>query len=413
MKEQQIKAELSLVIFLRANRSKLNYALLRNHRQVLAGTAKDLDILIASRDRSRFVTAIRKSVRLDPNWMIFQIMESRYGSRVVLFHREGYSLLFDLQSVVNYGAGLAPAEYFLGRTTLSGKGIRLPGNLDYFTTLALHNEIKSKPEYSNQIAAAFEETPVLEREVRDKIADLKERYSIGPVRKAWLKITAVSAFQRYIFPAGLFVVVNGPDGVGKTSALSVLQDHLTGLKISHRIKHLGGKTGILPGRPASLHRQRSSSVIVPTAVPDSRSLSFRIFDLLRFIYHLLDIWLYYWLVIRRYQASGGLFVADKYFTYTIKSSEMGFSIPPRLLNVAYHLLPRPDIFFLFWNTPEVIVERKQELTPREAARHIRRLEELGLHSRRLVRIKTDGTIASVADRVLKCGAEYLRERSGN
>jgi len=413
MKEQRIKAELSLSILHRANRSELKYALLRNHRQVMAGTAKDLDILIASRDRCRLVTLIRESVRKDPDWMIFQIMESRYGSRVVLFHREDYSLLFDLQSVVNCGTGLAPAEYFLDRTTLSGEGIRLPGSLDYFIALALHNEIKSKPEYTSQIAAAFEETPGLEREVREKIADLKERYSIGPVRKAWLKITAVSAFRRYIFPAGLFVVVNGPDGVGKTSALNVLQDRLTGLKISHRIKHLGGKTGILPGRPASLPRKQGSADISPSTAVDSRSLPSRIFTFLRFIYHFLDIWLYYWLVIRRYQARGGVFLADKYFTYTIKSSEMGFSISPRLLIAAYHLLPRPNIFLLFWNTPEVIVERKQELTPREAACHIRSLEELGLHSRRLVKIKTDGTIASVADRVLECVADYIRGRNGN
>ena len=413
MTEQRIKADLSISIFLRAKRSNLNYALLRNHRQVLAGTAKDLDILIEAPSRGRFVTAIRESVSRDPGWMIFQIMESRYGSRVVLFHQEGYSLLFDLQSAVNFGTGLAPAEYFLGRTVLSGEGIRLPGSLDYFTALALHNEIKSKPEYSSQIEAAFEETPGLEKEVRDKISDLRKRYSIGLVRRAWRKLSAVSAFRRYILPDGLFVVVNGPDGVGKTSALSVLQGHLTRLKISHRIQHLGGKTGILPGRPATLPRQRSPGGAVSSSGQDSQSLARRIFDLLRFLYHLLDIWLYYWLVIRRYQARGGLFIADKYFTYTIKSREMGFAVPVCLLNRAYHLLPPPDIFFLFWNTPEVIVSRKQELTPREAARHIRRLEEIGLHSRRLIKIKTDGTIASVADRVLDCVADYIRERSGN
>lgn len=412
MKQHQIKVDLSLEVFDRANRAKLNYALLRNYLQVLDGTGKDLDVLIEPGDRGLFIKVIRESLRTNPDWMVFQIIQSRYGSIVVLLHRDNFSLIFDLQSTVNFGTGLAPAKYFLDRSFFSGEGIRRLERLAYLTTLFLHNEIKSKPEYSDKLEAAFKETPGLEREVREKIVYLRKRFSIGPVRKIWRKISAVSALRRYLSPAGLFVVVNGPDGVGKTTALLVLQDNLTSMNIIHRIKHLGGKTGMLPGRPASLPRKHSPENLRRSAASDSKSLLGRIFDLLRFIYHFLDISLYYWLVIRRFQASGGLFIADKYFTYTIKAGEMGFSVPVRLVNRAYHLLPRPDLFILFWNTPEVIVSRKQELTPREAALHIKRLAELGLYSRRREKIKTDGTITSVADRVLRCVADYLRDRSG-
>lgn len=409
--ERKSRVDLASAIFQRVNRAGVSYALMRNYRQVLSGTAKDIDILVAAEDLRRFSDQIEAATGLSPEWSIIQVINSRYGRRVVLFHRDEFSLLFDLRSVVQLQSGLAPGRLFLTETRLSPEGIKLLGREQFLTCLYLHSLFKSKPEYALTLETAFRAEQELEKRVRGRVEDLNRRYRDGLFRRVIRKMTDLRFWLGYFNPPGFFVVVNGPDGVGKTTALEELQGRLTRLGVSSRVKHLGGKTGMLPDRPRGRSRKGGRPRRATACPVNPRRLRV-VVDLPRLIYHILDIHLYYWLVIRKFQSAGGWFIADKYFTYTVKAGEMGFFVPEKLVRTIYRVLPRPDLYLLFWNSPEEIARRKGELTPREAKNHALILEQISRYSRRRAEIKTDRSIPRVAGEVLEILVGLAGERPG-
>ena len=389
------KAVLTGLIFAEANRMKLSYCLLRNILRVQDGSSKDVDVLVHPRDLKLFSRVVERLAGRDPAWSIFQIISGRAGTRLVLYHRDDYTLLFDLQSSVYLSGGSIPAPVFLQQPVAGPGGIQVLDLVSYLTCLQLHDEIKHKPEYSKELRRVFADDPALKITVLANIRELTEKYTNGQFARLIVRASIIRRVNTYLFPPGPFIVVHGPDGVGKTTTLAVLEERFKRLRIAYRVKHFGGKTGTLPGRPKSLSRPRPGSGV--SSHPGIK----KILDIPRFLYHAFDIWLYYWLVVRRYQMGGGIFICDKYFTYALKAESMGFQIPGWLIAFVYRCMPCPDLFLLFWNLPEVIASRKNELTAEEAVVAASNLERIKNHSRRWEKIKTSGDIESVADRLFE------------
>lgn len=405
------RAGITAAVFRSVNREGIRYALLRNCRQVLSGVARDVDILVAPGDRRRFVAGIAEAVAESSGWQVIQLIRSRYGTRVALLYREEYSILFDLQSVIPLETGLAPARVILKGSRLTPEGVSLLARERFLTCLTLHYRKKPKPEYDQILRQAFLAEKGLEDRIGEEIDRLHRRYRSGFFHRIFRRATDYHYWISYFRPSGIFVVVNGPDGVGKTTVLRNLQERLEGLAVCSRVKHLGGKTGVLPERPSRPGGSRKS-LRRTVAAPGSKR-SFRILvDLPRLLYHFLDIQLFYWISIRRFQAAGGWFIADKYFTYTVKARDMGFSVPENLIKMIYRLLPQPDIYLLFYNDPEEVSRRKGELTPREAEALALALRELSCFCRRRKEIKTDRTVHQVADEVLEVLIGLAREKVG-
>ena len=156
------KAILTERIFAAANRSKLSYCLLRNLPGVREGSSKDVDILVSPRHRKRFDRAIVRTVARDRSWSVFQTIRGPAGTRVVLYHRDDYTLLFDLQSLVYIPSGWIPARVFLQQPGVGPGGIRILDSVAYLSCLKMHDEIKPKPEYRAEIRRAFANNPGLE-----------------------------------------------------------------------------------------------------------------------------------------------------------------------------------------------------------------------------------------------------------
>ncbi len=182
------------------------------------------------------------------------------------------------------------------------------------------------------------------------------RDALNPIR--YLLADALRLTRRWFQPTGLFVVVLGPNGVGK----STLIEHLTQVLMPpfrhQRVFHV---------RPMLLWRRKYSGPINEPHGKPPRSVwpsVAKLFALLP------DYWLGYCLVIKPLLARGGMVVFDRYFhDLLVDPLRYRDSAPTWLPKFLCRLVTPPELLFLILDAAdEVILSRKQEVPPKELRR---------------------------------------------
>ncbi len=166
-------------------------------------------------------------------------------------------------------------------------------------------------------------------------------------------------------PSGMFVVLVGPDGSGKSTVADKLQETLKDLFKGSRYFHgqfgllpqlkvfkniflrLLGRTPPLPPPPGTFEAHNSPTHSLPRT-------------LVYLFYYALDYCLGYG-VVRRAQARGEMIIFDRYFYDWFIQGYYG-NTPQWLLPLFKAVLPRPDLVIYLSNSPQTIHQRKPELT---------------------------------------------------
>jgi|GEM_PF-2468588 len=178
------------------------------------------------------------------------------------------------------------------------------------------------------------------------------RYMLGKFWSVYRKI------GRLLAPTGLFVVLIGPDGAGKSTVnILVLEQLARAFRCTYRFHW---RPGLLP----KLGRKNNNAVSDSTGLdnPASTSKYGTIVSLIRFAYYWLDFILGYWAHLYPLKAQTTLIIGERYFTdILIQPARYGFALPHWLMRAASFLVPNPDMTVLLTNTPEAIHERKAEL----------------------------------------------------
>lgn len=198
---------------------------------------------------------------------------------------------------------------------------------------------------------------------------------------------------------GHFIVVEGADGVGKSTILKLLLPKLTdggrysGVRFFHWKPvrgeiHDGGIPETIP------HDPRGRGPRNPAA------------SLLYLGYHWLTFWSGYLRFIRPALHRGMLVIADRY-TYDILLDPRRFrlNLPDWVLRVFVRTLPHPDAVLALVADPVTIRKRKPELSVEEIAAYQARLESAPIPHLHVV--SADAAPAAVVDealRALKLGA---------
>lgn len=256
------------------------------------------------------------------------------------------------------------------------------------------------------------------RVILEDIGDGKRRYSalrVVPISnhngtpRSFLRSTgaALKTFfhqaRAWVYPEGLFCVVLGPDGVGKSTTVQHLQRELEALFGSCRKQRW--RPGIIRKvAPDSTNR-------MPHAKPQRGPIisTFFVLGLA------LDFSLGYAVSAYPAMARAETIIFDRYFhDILIDPRRYRYSGPMRLAQFLSRLTPPRKALFIILDAEEaVILGRKQELTPHELRRQLRAYRAFSSQSPDSMIITTDKPVDEIVAEIIDKILAVLASRNGN
>ena len=221
-------------------------------------------------------------------------------------------------------------------------------------------------------------------------------------------------------PDGIFVVLIGPDGSGKSSIAKGLVDSLAELFPGTHYYH--GRFGLIPKLRSFLNLARHllgrkplppppSGIHAVQNVPPHGMLRASIY----LLYYSIDYFLGHW-IIRHACGNSQMVVFDRYF-YDYFMQDLFRHLPRWFLKPLMVILPQPDLVIYLRNIPEVIHRRKSELTVEEIERQNEVCERIVKGLSYAVAVSTDPPIPEVvgemSHHVLDIMAKRQAKRRGS
>lgn len=209
---------------------------------------------------------------------------------------------------------------------------------------------------------------------------------------------------------GIFIVILGVDGSGKSTIINAIKPTLTAMSNNNIfIKHL--RPGFLP--PLARLRGQRDEQIGPVTDPHGSTPSGIVGSLLRIIYLMTDYILGYCLItLPKVKKQSAIIIYDRYaYDMAIDPRRFRIALPSKLIRWFTRLAPKPDLIFCLYGNPEVIAARKRELPLEEVARQVDALKEFAANEPHAVLISTEGTVVQARDQVLEAIANYCAKRA--
>lgn len=179
-------------------------------------------------------------------------------------------------------------------------------------------------------------------------------------------------------PASLLAVV-GPDGVGKTTFIELLQSELARVLVKDRddieVKHF--RPHILPNIKELLSGRKYDASSEEFSKPHRAAPASAPSSLARLAYYWADYLLGYWLVNRRKCARGKVMIFDRYFyDFVVDPRRSRINLPKWLRTLFLRVTPQPDFVFFLDCDADTVFARKQELELEEISRQLQEYRSL-------------------------------------
>lgn len=200
----------------------------------------------------------------------------------------------------------------------------------------------------------------------------------------WWKL--LDSVRSYLFPPGMMMALSGPDGVGKSAAISVL--------VTSAPRRAALEVTVLHSRPFLIPRlavflpKKEREKVLNTRVYEANLSPFK--SWVRAAILVLDCNLGYWLKVRPKLARGHLVIFDRYVMDILVDPRLrGFALPDSVLRALSRLVPQPLLSVVLVAAPETIVARKQELSCAEATQQVEAYSTLAAETRAAMLVRND------------------------
>lgn len=175
-------------------------------------------------------------------------------------------------------------------------------------------------------------------------------------------------------PTGKCIAIIGPDGSGKSTVAAGILEEIGGVVHSdlNRIIHL--RPGFLPDlknifKPWKWRSYKKQGIVSNphAAQPSGPTLS-----MVRLLYYFIDYTLGYYLTTYKFLVRNAIIIFDRYYYDTIVDPiRSRIKLPYRVLLRLLPFIPKPDITIFLDTNPEILFQRKAELSLLEFNRQIR------------------------------------------
>jgi thymidylate kinase len=186
---------------------------------------------------------------------------------------------------------------------------------------------------------------------------------------------------------GAFVVVVGPDGVGKSGLARAL------------IEIAPGESGYFHFRPPTRGPLQPDVPIETRPATKNRRKPSMPLGWVRLAVSFVRFWAGYMSSVRPMLDHGGLVIGDRWaYGYLVQPLALRYGGPPWLASMMIKGLPSPDLVVNLTAPPEEIHRRKQELTVEEIATEMEAWDRIP--APRMLRVDAMETSLSMAHRVV-------------
>lgn len=224
-----------------------------------------------------------------------------------------------------------------------------------------------------------------------------------------LLVIASNMAQRVVSPPGLWIVILGPDGSGKTTISEAYRERLSTLFTPAYQRHLHWRPRWLPA-PGSLAGGGAEPTMVTE--PHLKPLRGKPSSVFRLLYFWLDYVLGHWIRVRPLLARGGLVTFDRYYQdFLVDPRRYRLDVPSWFIRLLGRVVPQPELVFILDAPAAVLYRRKQELPEAEIERQLVALRTLAAENSSVRIVRVDREIAEIVDDLERETLAYLDRRN--
>ena len=419
-------------------RGKIPFFILRNYEKLpKENPSKDVDIIIRP-DSFSVAAKLLKSLYLkygfdDLMVLEFEKVHCMYGANVV----EHLSIHIDLiEGYRHKGFEIFPFDEFYTHTH-EFRDFRVLDE-DYDTVVMLYYKLfaakKLIPRYRERIAAGFARCPesiadIIRRtcgkKIGGKIVELlgKRDYdALGKMSGTISKATKRRVFWHHPFrtlwrigffcaqkfrtivicpeSARKFISVLGPDGVGKSTFIDLLEKKLNFYYVADgdKCKIIHHRPGRLPNLGALGEKAKLMKEDTDFTNPHRSNPANMLSSLVRMTYYWLDYLLFVPLIVRRNAKWDSITIFDRYiYDFLVDPHRSRINLPYWIRKCFSALVPQPRLVFVLYTDAETIYARKPELEKEEIERQLREYLRLAGSSARFVLLDASQTPEQLSD----------------
>ena len=178
----------------------------------------------------------------------------------------------------------------------------------------------------------------------------------------------IDTTRSLVFQKGLIISFSGVDGAGKST---IINDVAQRLKRDYRKKVivLRHRPSLFPILSAFRYGKKEAEKRAAKTLPHQGNNRSAISSIMRFAYYYIDYLLGQIYIRIKYVSRGYVVLYDRYyFDFINDPRRSNISISKKLVNNLYGLIDKPKHNFFFYASPEIIRQRKQELSANEISR---------------------------------------------